>query len=525
LQPRLKPGLCDGTNRCILLVRTAANRQTVACACPRAVEAGVRPGMTLAHARALLPRRGGEPCVREHDPQRDRHGLLRLARWATRFAPAVQVDGDDGLLMDVTGCARLYHGESNLLARLIDALTRLGFTASAVIAPTFGAAWALARYGHDEAAARHRILERPDQIPAALAPLPIAALRLDDQTIEALNEVGVRCIGELLHVSRRQLPSRFCKDLMLRIDQALGAAIETINPVRVPQPAAVERPFDGPVKNLEAIQAAARQLLDAFCGQLLQRESGVVSLRLTLRRCEADPVTLALTVSRATRDAKHLWQLLRPQLEQANLGHGVEAIELRAAESARLPHRQRHAPQLTGEQAAHDAAGEERGRLLDVLMHRLGPQRVVRFQCVESHLPERAIQWTPVDRSLNQTERFSWTNHRLAAEQGHASVEGGEPRPRPGLYAPAVRPTQLFDQPEPVDVQALTPDGPVAQVAWRGRPMRVTFCAGPERLTSPWWCEPTGSRDYFHVQVDTGQHLWLFRDARLGRWFLHGWWA
>ena len=464
--------------------------------------------MTLAHARALLPRSLGEPQVLEHDPQRDRQSLGRLARWATRFAPKVQADGDDGLLMDVTGCDRLYHGERNLLTQLLTALTGLGFTATAIIAPTFGAAWALARHDHDRAfkraeqhaksESRSGIVERLDQVAAALAPLPAAALRIDEQTVESLFEVGINHVGELLDVPRSQLPSRFSDELMMRIDQALGRAMETISPVRVPQVVRVDRVFDGPVRNAQAIQMATRQLLESFAVKLLECESGALSLRLTLHRHEADAVTLSLSVSRATRDVRHLWQLLLPQLENANLGHGVDALELRALETARLPHRQRQHPQWGGDGASRDANEEERGRLLDVLMQRLGRDCVMRVEAVESHLPERAAGHVPMDRDA-QTREMSTTPHP--------------------------RPTQLFEQPEPIDVHALTPDGPVSQVMWKGRSLQVESCIGPERLTSEWWRERTDSRDYFAVRVHTGIHLWLFRDARSGRWFVHGWWA
>lgn len=495
-------------DRCVLLVRTVANRQTVASGCPRALHSGVAPGMTLAHARALLPRSLGEPLVLEHDPQRDQQSLGRLARWATRLAPKVQVDGEDGLLMDVTGCDRLYHGERNLLTQLLTALARLGFTATAIIAPTFGAAWALARHDHDHAfkraqqhgknESRSGIIERLDQVVAAISSLPVAALRIDEETVHSLLEVGINHIGELLNVPRSQLPSRFSDDLMLRMDQALGRAMETIHPIRVPQVVRVDRAFDGPVKNVQAIQMGTRQLLESFATKLLECESGVLSLRLTLHRCESEAVILSLSVSRGTRDVAHLWQLLFPQLEKANLGHGVEAIELRAMETVRLPHRQRHESQWGGDVASGEAHEEERGRVLDVLMQRLGRDRVLRFEPAQSHLPERAARHVPMD---------------------HHAIKQAEPPP------PRDRPTQLFDRPQPIEVQALTPDGPVSQVMWKGRSLQVESCIGPERLTSEWWRQQTDSRDYFAVRIHTGIHLWLFRDARSGRWFVHGWWA
>jgi len=504
VQRRQRRSSSPDRSRCVLIVRTVAHRQLVVRTCALAMKAGVKPGMTLAHARALLPahpmahQEADEPCVHEHDPQRDRQSLARLARWATRFAPKVQPDGEDGLLMDVTGCAHLYQGEQKLITQLIQALAQLKFTALVAIAPTFGAAWALAHHGDPH----RRIIDRLDQIPAALSPLPVEALRLDEETADNLREVAVRHIGQLLSIPRRLLPSRFSEDLMLRIDQALGLAMETIDPMRVPQAVIAQRSFEGPVRDAKTIALATRQLLDDFTQKLHQLESGVLSLQMTLHRYEADVVLILLSVSRPTRDARHLWQLLSPHLERANVGHGVEMLELRAISVAKVAHHQLHHPQWStcdGAAPMNEAISEqERARLMDVLVHRLGPDHVTQLEPMESHLPERAARLVPVDHP---------------------------PLTSPARITSHDRPTQLFDSPEPIAVHALTPDGPVSLVQWRGQSLRVESCRGPERLTSQWWREPTGSRDYFAVRLHTGLHLWLFRDARSCRWFAHGWWA
>ena len=498
--------------RPILLVRTIASRQIIAHACPVAVEAGVRAEMTLAHARALLPYADRiEPKVCEHDARRDRQGLTALARWAMRYVPLVAVDGEDGLRADITGCARLYRGEDKLLETVMEQVAGLGLTVCAAIAPTFGAAWALARYGD----ARHRIVERRDQIPGVLDDLPIKGLRLDEETIEALEEIGIRTIGQVLDVPRAQLPARFSGELLLRIDQALGRAFEPIEPVRSREPVRVEWPFKGPVTNPEAIRLAAEQLLERLADQLLKREAGVRRLKLTLDRTRATPVRLELILSRASRDARHLGRLLWPRLEQVNLGHGVEAIELLAVESTRLPHRQRGHRSMGMESLPEESMDEARGRLIDTLAHRLGHERVLQVNRVEAHLPERALRY------VSASDQDSHCDPESRAVMPRGSRNRGT-RVR---VTSLDRPTQLLERSEPVQVQAMTPDGPVMQVRWRGGLHRVVQCTGPERLTSSWWREAAGGRDYFRVQVECGRVLWLYRDVRQGDWFLHGLWA
>jgi protein ImuB len=108
----------------------------------KAAEEGVRVGQALADARAALPALLSRPT----EPRRDRLALLKLARWCGRYGPNRNVDGADGLWIDVTGVAHLYGGEERLLEDLLARLARFGLTAQAGIADTFGAAHALARF-------------------------------------------------------------------------------------------------------------------------------------------------------------------------------------------------------------------------------------------------------------------------------------------------------------------------------------------------------------------------------------------
>ena len=60
--------------------------------------------------------------------------------------------GGDGLALDATGCAHLFGGEEAMVRAVAEELSRLGYAASAALADTRGAAWALARYGAAPAA-------------------------------------------------------------------------------------------------------------------------------------------------------------------------------------------------------------------------------------------------------------------------------------------------------------------------------------------------------------------------------------
>jgi hypothetical protein len=193
--------------------------------------------------------------------------------------------------------------------------------------------------------------------------------------------------------------------------------------------------------------------------------------------------------------------LLHPKLERAHLGFGVEAVRVAAGAVGRIRHEQ-SACLAVSETAS--AAETERActELLDTLRNRLGDGRVLRAELRESHLPERAfaLRGVAADRGLED-----------------ASCVGAD------------RPTVLLERPSPAEVMALTPDGPVHRVRWRGEELAITACEGPERIAGEWWRMPRSgvdrTRDYFAVRDGRGRWLWLARGVETGRWFVHGVWG
>ena len=139
---------------------------------------GLYPGLGLADARAICPALLTLPAT----PKQDQDALLDLARWAScRYSPTLNEDGDDGLWLDITGVPHLFGGEQALLADMGARLARAGFTARLALAETLGGAHALARYARSAS-----IVVPHGEIDAALAPLPVEALRLEPEIVTLL---------------------------------------------------------------------------------------------------------------------------------------------------------------------------------------------------------------------------------------------------------------------------------------------------------------------------------------------------
>jgi protein ImuB len=52
----------------------------------------------------------------------------------------------------------------------------------------------------------------------------------------------------------------------------------------------------------------------------------------------------------------------------------------------------------------------------------------------------------------------------------------------------------------------------------------LTGVTGPQRVSGGGWHDTPYAREYFRCVSEAGAILWLFRDARDGAWYLHGWW-
>ncbi|MGO4832901.1 DNA polymerase Y family protein, partial [Rhizobiaceae sp. 2RAB30] len=162
------------------------NTQRIAALDEQAEALRLKRGMGIADARAMHP----SLDVVEADPEADRRLLESLADWCDRYTPLVALEGEDGLFLDITGCAHLFGGEKAMLDDLLLRLFHQGFSVRAGLASTPGAAWAGARFALPVIA--------PGDEQEALAPLPLAALRLAPETRSGLESVGLRTAGVIM---------------------------------------------------------------------------------------------------------------------------------------------------------------------------------------------------------------------------------------------------------------------------------------------------------------------------------------
>ncbi len=458
------------------------------------LQAGAQPGVLLADARAVCPRLAAVPA----DPAGDAAFLERLAVWAQRWGPWAAVDAPDGLLVDVSAVAHLFGGEAQLLADAQASLAGRGLAARLAIAPTAGAAWALAHHGPERA-----ILAAGEDIAARLAELPVAALRLEPEVLLLLRRLGLKRIGELTVIGRDALKRRFRRRLpemspLLRLDQLLGRLPEPLLPVVARPMALVQRRLLEPLRHRELLDRVVADLAEDMVRALEARGEGARRLELGLWRVDGDMAFRSLELAQATRDAAHVARLFAGKLDDVEAGFGIELVRLRAVWAEPL------APGQPGLGGDPEDRGTSLAVCIDRLSARLGAEAVRRPVLHASHLPERAQRWQ--------------------------APLAPQPATQEGLAFHA-RPLKLLDRAEPIAVLYATPDGYPERFRWRGGVHDVVRVEGPERIAPEWWREKgsTRLRDYYRIEDQQGRRYWIYRaglvdDGRGGLpgWFLQG---
>lgn len=433
----------------------------------------------------------------EAEPARDAALLMRLAEACDRYTPLVAMDGTDGLVLDMTGCAHLFGGEASLRTDLIGRFAGAGVEARATIAGTPEAARALARFGRLAVVA-------PGGEAQAVAPLPVSALGLDTETVLALSRAGLKTIGDLAARPSTPLAARFGARLVALLQRALGQEDIRITPRRPVPACIVERRFAEPIGRADDIEAALAMLMRRAAALLEQRGEGGRAFEASFFRTDGIVRRIMVETGRPERDAATVMRLINERIEALadpiDPGFGFDLIRLSVPATEPFTIAQ---ASLDGRQVEAD----ELAGLVDRLTARFGPDRVLRFAAQDSHDPERAARLVPAGR---------------AAEAGEAGWPEAEPE------APPTRPLHVFDPPQPVEVIAEVPDGPPLSFLWRRCRHDVARSEGPERIAAEWWRGPDRpARDYYRVEDAEGRRFWLFRSGAYGadappRWFLQG---
>ena len=446
----------------LALVGGPAQLRTLHAVNAAATEVGLRAGMRLTAAHALLP----EVALVEHDPQADARWQRFLAAWAYRHSSLVSAQWPGCIVLEMRASFRLLGPWPRIEARLREELDTLGFCHRIALAPTPRAAQVFAGLRDGLA------LPHPGAMADTLDRVPVRRAQLPGDSGERLQRMGIRDLRNLRALPRDAVRRRFGLPLLQHLDRLYGDADDPLTLYAPPDhfDARVELGYE--VESHTALLFPLRRLVGDLCTYLSVRDGGIQRFVLRLEH-EESHADVEVGLLAPEREPAMLFELARSRLERVALGKPVVGMRLLARE---LP------PFVPASRDLFEGRAQQQlpwPQLRERLRARLGDDAVYRVAPAGDPRPERA--W----------RRIEGEGARIGA-------------------APARPPRPLWLLPRPLPL--------------RGGRLRIV--SGPERLESGWWDGQDARRDYYVLETAQGQRAWAFAPpGEQGGWMLQGWFA
>lgn len=542
----------------LALVENQSGHLRVAFASTAALKAGIRVGMTRTAACALIPEL---PCF-DFEPDKERAALVSLGEALLQCGPQFEVSAPDGLYLDASA-APLFRGEEGLCRQILEVCQAHGYRAKVALADDAFSARALARHGD-----KRVLCVPPGESQRALTPLPLSALDGQESGLLApFRSLGISTLGEVAALPPGAVVARLGAQGLRGHRLCRGEDDRPFVPEPLAEVLEEKIDLDWPAEAMEPLLFGLKTLLDRICGRLCGRAQAAVRLDFTLKLDPSGEAKVPLTLARPSSQARLLLDLARHRISDLTLPNPVTGLSVRVVEAC-----EDRGQQLPlGDAPEGDAALEV---VLSRLSTTLGEDTLFSAGLEEAHRPEGAYEaqafrpperehgmLAEVDRAVTGAKRAG----RSAEKKGgvrkyvHGPLQSEEALPRrevqdgrqaqlqvapaplpvstqapdgPGAALPVTelppdleetwleRPSRFFERPATLDAE-VGEEGHLVSARLLGKRRRVEALAGPERLCGDWW-EAEYARDYYRVHFEGLGPVWIFRDERDGRFYLHG---
>jgi hypothetical protein len=333
-----------------------------------------------------------------------------------------------------------------------------------------------------------------------LAPVPISVLAAERALGNLLDGIGVEFCRDLACLSRESVEVRLGSDgvrlwRLARADD--DRRIFGSMPRALPE-ASLEW-TDYAIRRAERLVFVINALFGNVCETLRARGEGALAVTISFALANRTTLDHPVRAARATAGQTAWMRLVRLEIERIVFPDAVTGITLRVDVASGTGGRQGDIFDrgFGSESAAEEALGQ--------LMDDQGSMAVE---------PENSAH-PLVDR------RTAWTSVSAARVMEHAHVYAAS-LSRSGEASLTL---QLLPEPRRITVATFRRRGDEIPRTYRdaGSTRDIIEAAGPDRVSGSRW-DDAYAREYFRCVLDDGGLVWLYRDARGGAWYLHGWW-
>ncbi len=279
----------------------------------------VRPGMTLAQARSIVP----TLVAMNRSPAAERSAAGALSDAAESLSPLVEPGESGCVYLGLAGLGRLHGSEEEIASELCRRVARLGMEASAGIAANKEIAYLAARCGGARVIA-------PGMEREFLDWLPLDALGLDDRLETTLARWGLVRLGDLARLDPDAIGSRLGRRGVELVRIARGEESAPLVPRRAAETFAEETELDYEIENLEALAFVMRPMVERLADRLSIRGfvAGAVTLSMGLATRRSFIRRIALGAP--SIDVRALLTLVARSLETSPPDSAIESIRIDA---------------------------------------------------------------------------------------------------------------------------------------------------------------------------------------------------
>ena len=480
----------------------------------------------------------------------------RAAAWKT-----------EAIWLDVTDVIQYFGTVTKLAVRIRKDLMRLDIVARIAAASTVGASWAACLYLANSTVNQTVVLSTVQQnkenqvaVREELGQLPVNSLRLPATALDALARLGIVTLGQLIALPQEAIAQRLGTVVTQRCQQLLGNAIEPLKMIHSQQRYLSEQVLLGPIGGSQMVVDLFRHLLKPILGRVKKRGRGVLQLCCKFEVSRYGPRIYSdstngvsetgvgssthierfkIGLYRPTVECAHLVSLFQLAWEKVGRIDEMYHISIEATQTAVMQQvqlglfteKESEQPVARNCELARDQIPPRvLARLIDRLTSRLGKQRVMRPQLRAEAQPELSFEM----QAVVELDMQRWCRHvlrpvrnSLDASSGHAPLATAQKTQRSGWalgqqLSIDSRPLWYWASPLEIKCHSKSRTGAPVRLFHGGNWQQVVRFWGPERIETGWWRSRAVRREYFRVEIDSGQRFWVFRHLPPSQWFLQG---
>ena len=332
-----------------------------------------------------------------------------------------------------------------------------------------------------------------------LAPFPVDVLEPSLALSSLLDGIGIESCGDLAKLDLESVEVRFGAEgaRLWRLSRADDSRrIFTSIPRALPT-ASLDW-VDYTLKDPERLVFIINALVGNITTELTSRGQCAREVTMIFSLANRETFEHLVRPARSTASHKAWMRLIRTHLERITLPEGVVGITIRVES-------------VTGEV-------ERQGDIFD---RGFATSRAAEETIAQLLDDQGAVVVTPRNTQHPLIDRRTeWISQEPA--QASARIQLRE-RVVKATTAPRLT-LQLLPEPRPVAVRTKRRRDHELPVQYCDKHwMKIVSAAGPDRVSGGQWSEPY-AREYFRCVTDDGMMVWLYRDGREDRWYLHGWW-